>query len=171
MADTSPKLPVRVARVVGPTFPLTAGEEFSGLAWSTAQREDPVIGPVYKWVQENRRPSGEEIAPLGARTKAYWAQWKTLEMRENILYRKWVEIPSEQTSWLVIVPDGFKTQILKQVHGIHAGGHLGRTKTKSRVCRRFYWVHMGRDVQNWCRACDACTAKKGPPQRMRLGPP
>ena len=98
MADTSQKLLARAARVVGPTFPLTAGEEFGGLAWSTDQREDPVIGPLYKWVQENKRPSGEEITPFWARTKAYWAQWKTLEMRDNILYRKWVEIPSERTS-------------------------------------------------------------------------
>ena len=66
LADTSQKLPARAARVVGPTLPLTAGEEFGGLAWSTAQREDPVIGPVYKWVQENKRPSGEEITPFGA---------------------------------------------------------------------------------------------------------
>ena len=148
MADTSQKLLARAARVVGPTLPLTASEEFGDLAWSTAQREDPVIGPVYEWVHKNKRPSGEEVSPFGAQTKVYWAQWKTLEMRDNILYRKWVEIPSERTSWLVIVPDQFKTQILEQMHGTHAGGHLGRTKTTSRVHQRFYSVNMGRDVQD-----------------------
>ena len=88
-------------------------------------------------------------------------------MRDNILYRKWVEIPSERTSWLVVVPNQFKTKILEQVHGTRPGGHLGRTKTTSRVRRRFYWVNMGHDVQDWCRACDACTAKKGPARKMR----
>jgi len=39
---------------------------------------------MYKWVRANKRPSGEEVTPFGARTKAYWAKWKTLEMRDNI---------------------------------------------------------------------------------------
>ena len=85
----------------------------------------------------------------------------------DILYRKWVEIPSERTSWLVVVPDQFKTKILEQVHGTRPGGYLGKTKTTSWVRRRFYWVNMGHDVQDWCRACDACTAKKGPARKMR----
>ena len=66
--------------------------------------------------------------PLGAQTKAYWAQWKTLKLKDNILYRKWVEIPSAITSWLIIVPDQFKTTILQELHGTDPGGHLGRKK-------------------------------------------
>ena len=125
------------------------------------------VWAVYEWVRMDKRPNGEEVTPFGARTKVYWAQWKTLAMRDNILYRKWEEIPLERSSWLVRVHDQFKTKILDQVHGTRPGGHLGKTKTTSRVRRRFYWVNMGRDVQNWCRSCDACTAKKGPARRMR----
>ena len=90
LADTSQKLLARAARVVDPILPLTAEEEFGNLAWSTAQREDPVFWPVYEWVRVDKRPNGEEVTSFGARTKAYWAQWKTLAMRYNILYRKWV---------------------------------------------------------------------------------
>ena len=43
-----------------------------------------------------KRPSGEEVTPLGLQTKAYWAHWKALELKNNILYRKWVDIPSEK---------------------------------------------------------------------------
>ena len=101
LADTSQKLRARAAHVVGPILPLAADEdeESGNLAWSTAQREDPVLGPVYGWVRVNKRPSREEVAPFGARTKAYCAQWKTLAMRDNILYCKsgwrspWKELP------------------------------------------------------------------------------
>jgi len=47
------------------------------------------------------------------------------------LVSQMVEIPSEKTFWLVIIPDMFKTSILDQVHGTGSDGHLGRTKTTS----------------------------------------
>ena len=59
LVDTSQKLLARAARVVGPILPLTADEEFGDLAWCTAQRKDPVIGPMHEWVRVNERPSGE----------------------------------------------------------------------------------------------------------------
>ena len=59
LADTSQKLLAHAARVVGPILPLTADKEFGDLAWSTAQRKDHVIGPMYEWVRVNERPSGE----------------------------------------------------------------------------------------------------------------
>ena len=132
-----------------------------------AQWEDPVLGPVYEWVRVGKRPSGEEVTPFRTQTKAYWAHWKTLAMRDNIFYCNWVEIHSEKTSCLVMVLDQFKTKILEQVHGTQTSSNLGRTKTTSWVRRRFYRVNMGRYIQDWCRSCDACPAKKGPARRIR----
>ena len=45
-----------------------------------------------------------------------------------------------------------------------ASGHLGIKKTLQRLRTCSYWVGMRRDVQEWCRVCDICTAKKGLPQ-------
>ena len=71
MADPSKKIFIRAARVARQVFPLTADEEFGMLAWSMAQREDPPLGPVYEWVRAGKRPSVEEVIPLGTQTKAY----------------------------------------------------------------------------------------------------
>ena len=66
LADTTDKLLARAARVEGPVLPLTTDEEFGNWVWSMAQREDPVLGQVYEWVQGDKRPSVEEVTPFGA---------------------------------------------------------------------------------------------------------
>ncbi len=44
---------------------------------------------------------------------------------------------------------------------------MGMAKTLGRVRERFYWVHCRRDVQEWCRSCDLCASRRGPPRKIR----
>ena len=46
---------------------------------------------------------------------------------------------------------------------------MGVKKTLQRLRKRSYWVGMRRDVQEWCRVCHVCAAKKGP-QRTPQAP-
>ena len=45
------------------------------------------------------------------------------------------------------------------------GGHFGIKKTLQRLRHRFYWEGMRHDVQEWCKACHVCCAKKGPQRK------
>ena len=56
---------------------------------------------------------------------------------------------------------------MREIHDSVTSGHLGVRKTLSRLRQRFYWVRMRQDVEEWCRACDICSAKKGPGRRVR----
>ena len=38
---------------------------------ASVKREDPVLGPLFHWLEEDKRPSWEEIAPHGVQVKAY----------------------------------------------------------------------------------------------------
>ncbi|KAG1962722.1 interleukin-1 receptor accessory protein-like 1-A [Pimephales promelas] len=51
------------------------------------------------------------------------------------------------------------------MHGQPGVGHFGVNKTLKRVRQEFYWHTCRRDVESFCRRCDACTAKKGPTGR------
>ena len=74
MEETPPKVFVRVARVVKPTMPVTAEEEFGTLVdWSMAQQEDPMLGSLCDWVRMGMRPTKSDVAQYRARVKAYWA--------------------------------------------------------------------------------------------------
>ena len=54
-----------------------------------AQKEDPDIGPLLKWVEEDTRPQWGYISSHSETLKCYWAQWDSLTMRGGVLYRIW----------------------------------------------------------------------------------
>ena len=47
-------------------------------------------------------------------------------------------------------------------------GHLGKTKTVSRILQRFYWPSLHCDVAKFCRGCGEC--QKSPNQRAPKAP-
>uniref|UniRef100_A0A8C7Y7T2 Gypsy retrotransposon integrase-like protein 1 n=1 Tax=Oryzias sinensis TaxID=183150 RepID=A0A8C7Y7T2_9TELE len=48
------------------------------------------------------------------------------------------------------------------MHGVAGSGHFGVAKTLRRLRQGFYWGRCRRDVEDFCRQCDPCIARKGP---------
>jgi hypothetical protein len=62
--------------------------------WDTAtlrtdQLNDPEIGPILREIETGQRPEWKEIADRCLTYKSYWAQWKSLAVRNGILQRNW----------------------------------------------------------------------------------
>ena len=57
--------------------------------------------------------------------------------------------------------------VLKFLHDIPVGGHLGVSKTLGKVRERLYWIHCCRDVEEWCLKCDLCASRKDPRVKTR----
>ena len=57
--------------------------------------------------------------------------------------------------------------MLHALHNTETGGHFGIHKTLGRVQKRFYWCQCRRDTEAWCRSCDLCASRKGPPKKIR----
>ena len=56
----------------------------------TAQEQDPDIESILRWKRElENRPDWETVAPRSPATKLYWAQWRSLHLREGVLHRIW----------------------------------------------------------------------------------
>jgi len=64
-----------------------------------------------------------------------------------------------------LVPKEKVKLILKEAHDSFSGGHFGVNKTLDRIRKRFYWATCKQDVEDWCRTCTICVAKKGPTEK------
>lgn len=131
----------------------------------SAQRADPDLAPLLCLLEtKTEKPDWSQIASTSRVTKLYWAQWEQLRMRDGILQKRWESTSGLRADWLNVIPKSLRGATLTEAHGSVAAGHLGTKKTLQRLRERGYWVNMRRDVQEWCRVCDVCAAKKGPPQ-------
>lgn len=90
------------------------------------------------------------------------AQWKVLEVRNGILYRKYV-IDDRETWTQLVVPLSLRKQFMHQLHNVRTAAHLGRDKTLTKMKSRFYWPGMTDDVSRWCRSCLPCQRRKPGP--------
>ena len=135
--------------------------------WAAEQQRDPDLQPVMLWVEAQQRPPWEEVAALSPWTKGLWAKFSSLRLLEGVLQRAWQEPATGEKRWQVVVPRRRQEAVLQAMHGAAGSGHFGVTKTLRRVRQAFYWGRLRRDVEDFCRCCDLCTARKGPPGRSR----
>ncbi|KAL0188675.1 hypothetical protein M9458_015774, partial [Cirrhinus mrigala] len=135
--------------------------------WADAQRQDPDLQPVILWMEAQQRPPWEEVAALSPFTKGLWAKFKCLRLIEGVLQRAWVAPATGEKRWQVVVPGDMQEEVLKAMHGSAGSGHFGVTKTLRRLRQAFYWGRLRRDVEDFCRRCDLCTARKGPQGQSR----
>ena len=78
-----------------------------------AQLQDPDLVNLRKWAKEQKVPTSEEIAGLGARAKEFAQISDQTQLRENILVRKRVEDPERK---LILVPAGLEERIIRVLH-------------------------------------------------------
>ncbi|KAJ8946223.1 hypothetical protein NQ318_013034 [Aromia moschata] len=88
-------------------------------------------------------------------------------LRDDLLHRKWESPDGVSVVYQLVLPKARIHQVLEELHSSPSGGHFGVTRTLARVRDRFYWVNCRRDVEEWCKRCDLCSAKKGPNTRSR----
>ncbi|VDI05438.1 Hypothetical predicted protein [Mytilus galloprovincialis] len=91
----------------------------------------------------------------------------SFELVDDVLYRKWFRLETDEISRLVMAPKKLRQKILTLAHDDVSGGHLGITKTVQKVRQRFYWVNLQSDVTDWIKSCPICCARKNPPRKNR----
>ena len=107
------------------------------------------------------------VSPENCAVKSYWSQWERLQLRDNVLYKRWEAEARDTVQWQLVVPKGLRADILREMHDAKTAGHLRVTKTLGRIKQRFYWYRCSQDVKDWCRRCDSCAARKPPQKKPR----
>lgn len=133
-----------------------------------ALNEDNDLKPIIDWKKRGEsKPKWQEVAPFSSATKSYWAQWESLVLKDDLLYRKWEKPSGKDYQLQLVVPHMLVKKVLRELHDGVSGGHLGIRRTLVKIRERFYWLHLREDVEEWCRKCTKCAAVKGPHTRSR----
>ena len=136
-------------------------EEFDRGKMREYQLSDPVLKKVHKWKESDKKPEWCEIADQGAEAKYFWHRCELLEIRDGVLFRKWVNLNGKENKYLLIVPKFLHRIILSQLHDGVTGAHLGIAETLFKIRERFYWYGLKSDVESWCACCEICGSRKG----------
>ena len=133
-----------------------------------SQLEDSVIGPFLLDKEDGlSKPAWADISERCADYKALWSQWDRLEVRGSLLFRKCEGGKTNSPRWQLLVPKGRWKEVFKHLHDHRTGGHLGVAKTLEKIQMAFYWPRMHSVVENFCRMCDSCAARKPTLQHQR----
>jgi len=99
-------------------------------------------------MEAGRRPEWKDISDRGPIYKSYWAQWKSLVLRNGLLVRHWESAVGKKKMVQVVFPHSKMKQVLVEMHGGTSGGHLGVNKSIDKVRQSYYWLHLMGDVQS-----------------------
>ena len=86
----------------------------------------------------NERPEWSQVSALSEVTKNCWAQWDSLCLRNDILYRKWESSDGTTTRLQLMLPKALREEVLIHLHNHPTGGRFGIKKTleKDKELRR-----------------------------------
>ena len=132
------------------------------------QGSDADLKRVISWIENSSPPAA--LPSEGSYTlQTLWAQYEHLVIRDGVLFRQWEDVPGKGCNkhLQLVVPRSSIGSVLQQLHSSPSGGHLGIFKTLEKVRSRFYWPGQRHDIEDWCRACELCAARKSPPWSNR----
>uniref|UniRef100_A0A3P8TE73 Gypsy retrotransposon integrase-like protein 1 n=2 Tax=Amphiprion percula TaxID=161767 RepID=A0A3P8TE73_AMPPE len=125
-----------------------------------AQQQDPVIGKMYSYVKQNRKPAAHEIQNESSEFKALAREWSKLCIREDgTLFRK------TQHKEQLVLPAVYHPLVLNELH--KQMGHLGSERTINLTRDRFYWPKMQRDIEHFVMNVCECLKKRKPNRQAR----
>ena len=130
------------------------------------QQTDPVLNEVFGWVQNDERPSHDQISHGGTELKFYWGQFDTLKISNGVLVRE-LNRPDLPLKLQALVPPTMRQQVLQECHSVLTAGHLGRAKSAANLKRRFLWPGMRKDLELFVKSCDVCGRYKSDGQKRK----
>ena len=127
-----------------------------------AQEADVDLIKLRRWLEEGKKPDQKERGSESLYLKSVLCQWERLDIKENIVVRRWETVGAKLVYWQGIVPLSKRREALRFCHDIRASGHLGAKKTLSRARQNYYWPGMKNDVKLYVSSCEACSKRKDP---------
>ena len=107
--------------------------------------EDDNIKFILEKIIANQKPSYEEMSQANMNVKSLNYYWDSLEVKNNVLYRKWFDNKGV-TIYQLVVPDILRKEIFDQLHSSRTAGHFGHDRTVESTECRFYWSGLKKDV-------------------------
>ena len=119
---------------------------------------------------KGRAESGNITVSRGLnRGETKFVRKKGLFLILYLLYRKFTK--GNKVTLQLVVPVGFREEVLRLAHETLLAEHLGIKKTLDTVVSDFFWPGVCGDVARFCKSCDICqrTIQKGRVTKVPLG--
>ena len=94
------------------------------------QKDDPDIGPIFRWKECGSRPDRVELVKDSPATRHYWYLWNSLEITDELLLKKFHRKDGVESYNQFIVPFQLSKEILKNMHDSVISEHLGKRKPR-----------------------------------------
>ena len=137
------------------------------------QRVDTDVCRMMKLKEQNKdKPPWDVVASSSPTLKALWQQWDRIEIRGDLLYRRYERLDGKPDSWQIVVPFKLRRTMFRLVHEGMAGGHMGRKRTELQLQTRAYWPGWAGDVRRFLKMCAPCEKyhRGKPPRAASLTP-
>ncbi|KAK2578589.1 hypothetical protein KPH14_000923 [Odynerus spinipes] len=95
-------------------------------SWRKTQEKDDEIGFILKRKILASKPTWQEISAQSSTTKYLWKIWDSLEIKHELLFRRWESADGKEVSLLLVVPKAKVEEILKEFPPIKGILHLQR---------------------------------------------
>lgn len=119
------------------------------------QLRDDNLSPVIKLLKNKTQPSHADICQYPEESRVLVAQWDSLFIENDILYRIFHH-PDGSTNFLqIILPASLRRPYIERLHSDL--GHLGQVKTSMAASRRIYfpgWRSFTKLVVRNCTTCN-----------------
>ena len=91
------------------------------------------------------------------------AQVKNYSLQNNRLFHRTVR---DGKSYLrLCVPVKYRENLLKAYHDDIVSGHMGISRTLTKIRQRYIWPGMANDINAYVQACPSCQGRKGIPDK------
>ena len=106
---------------------------------SRAEENDSDIAHVLAWLKSGfGRPQWSDVSALSEISKIFWAQWDSMCIISNILYRKRESSDGTSIQLQLVLPKSLRKEVLTHLHNHPTGGRFGVRKTVEKVKEKFY---------------------------------
>ena len=103
---------------------------------------DRVLSEVINWVKNGSRPEDLDHRSAPKELTHYWKNFNLLTIKDDILYREWVDPVAKTRQPLIVVPCTLVERILYTFHDTLATCHAGVAACVERCMKQFYFFKL-----------------------------
>ena len=136
-----------------------------------AQQDDPNVRKMVTWVAAGHKPTKDQVRTESWEVQQMCHDFESLYLDHGILYKKVLpNDPSTEGMQRLVLPESLRATAFYWAHADASAGHLGVSKTMSRMRIRFYFPGLYNWVEVKVQGCHRCLQKRGAGQRADMAP-
>ena len=141
-------LPISREGILVSDFQIPTSDEFA-----TAQSADPELKQLWLWIDEQRTPSADELAPSSGYFKCFAQLLSEISLHDAVIVLRRADDFERE---LILVPSALVERVILFFHEGPGGAHQTAKATSAKIIQRLFWPGLKRDVRLYIACCMTC---------------